>query len=258
MRRLIRLARTWLGDSRGTTLAELMLALTIGAFVITAVLAVMVVMFQVTTSNSTYMAAFRQVQNAGDWITRDALMAQKVYAMKSAVLTSNIDAEDTVIPVDSADGFPESGIILVEDEIIQYEGIDLSQPANPKFSGCVRGTDATVHLDGTVAGFLIAVDWVTWEGDQRWALYDFEEDSRELVRLYFVKEALALETDPYTLERSTVVAEHINPGVTVTWNSEAGELSVDISATVGKYIQGQSGEWESTAVRTYRVTPRPN
>ncbi len=45
MRQVFHLVKKWLGDHRGTTLAELMVALAIGGFVIAAVFAVMIQLF---------------------------------------------------------------------------------------------------------------------------------------------------------------------------------------------------------------------
>ena len=249
MRLFTRLVKRWLGDSRGTTLAELMLAMTIGAFIIAAVFAVMVSLFHVTTTNSNYMAAFRQVQDAGDWITRDALMAQQVSAMTSTALTLDIDEDDTVIPVDSTIGFPDSGIVSIEDEIIRYTGIDNTDPDNPKFTGCIRGDNATAHEGGKLAGFLVAVDWVTWSGNHHQVFYNLKASNGRLARSYLVNG---------TLTSYAVIAEAIDPSVTTSqWDYPSRELSVAITANVGKYMPWKSGEWESTATRTYKINPRP-
>lgn len=72
------MGKRWLKNNAGFTLAELMVAMAVGGFVMAGVFAIMTQLFWVTSSNSNYMAAFRQVQNAGGWISHDALMAQSV------------------------------------------------------------------------------------------------------------------------------------------------------------------------------------
>jgi prepilin-type N-terminal cleavage/methylation domain-containing protein len=74
----IHLIRNKLSNNRGFTLAELMVAMSVGSLVIASVLAIMYQFFGITTTNSNYLAAFRQVQTGGNWITEDTLMARKV------------------------------------------------------------------------------------------------------------------------------------------------------------------------------------
>ena len=78
MKRGINLLRNKLSNSHGFTLAELMIAMSIGSLVMVSVLAIMYQLFGVTTINSNYLVAFSQVQRGGNWVTHDALMARKV------------------------------------------------------------------------------------------------------------------------------------------------------------------------------------
>ena len=68
----------WLKNNPGFALVELVVAMTVGSIVMGGVFAIMTQLFWVTADNSNYMAAFRHVQNAGAWISHDALMAQEV------------------------------------------------------------------------------------------------------------------------------------------------------------------------------------
>lgn len=67
-----------LKGQRGFTLAELVIAMTIGSLVVTAAVAIMAQMLWVVPRNTSYAAAFTQVQNAATWINRDALMSHEV------------------------------------------------------------------------------------------------------------------------------------------------------------------------------------
>lgn len=64
--------------SKGLTLVELILALAIGSMVIAGASATMRQLFLTGASNENYMIAVRQVQDAGNWISRDAIMAQEI------------------------------------------------------------------------------------------------------------------------------------------------------------------------------------
>jgi hypothetical protein len=226
-----------------------MVALTIGGFIIAAVFAVMTQLFHVTTTSSNYMAAFRQVQDAGDWISRDALMTQQVYGEASIALSEDINASQTIIPVvESTEGFPPSGVISIDDELIQYTFKtdtafgDLTHPVT-------RGDNATAHDEGKLASFLVALDWMTWSGDQHQVFYNLKVDARQLARSYLVNG---------NLTASAIIAEAIDPGATTSeWDYSKRELSVAVTATVGKYVLWKPGTWESTATRTYKINPRP-
>lgn len=61
-----------------------------------------------------------------------------------------IDDSTTTITVQSTSGFPESGLILINNELITYSGTNT--PTNTEFTGCVRGTNGTTavgHANGS-------------------------------------------------------------------------------------------------------------
>jgi hypothetical protein len=216
----------------------------VGSFVMGGVFTVWTQLFNVTAVNSNYMAAFRQVQNGGDWISRDALMTQQVYPTVSTTLSSGIDDSQTTITVNSTADFPPTGVISIEDELIQYT----SKTANT-FEGCTRGGNATAHADGKSVTSFLALGWTEWAGDQHQVVYNVKETSRELLRSYFTNG---------NLETSTIIAKAIVVGETNSyWDYDEKELTVDIAASVGGYILGKHGVQSETATRTYRVHPRP-
>jgi len=64
---------------KGLTLVELLIAMIVGAMIAGAVVASMFQLFTVSDRNSDYAAAFTQVQNAGYWVSHDAVQAQEVW-----------------------------------------------------------------------------------------------------------------------------------------------------------------------------------
>jgi hypothetical protein len=250
MKSIIRLVRKWQKNSQGTSLAELMTAMAVGGFIIASIFTIMAPLFHVSTSNSNYMAAFHQVQNSGDWISRDALMAQGVYGMASTELRLGIDDSQVTIPVNNTLSFPPSGVICIEDELIQYN----SKTGNT-LGDCTRGDNATEHdVDESVALF-IALNWIDWYGNRHLVVYNLKETSHHLMRSYLTRE---VSETSYNLVSSTLIAEAINFDVTTSsWDYGEKELTVEIAATVGDYILLKTGIWESTAARTYKINPRP-
>ncbi|MDD4923682.1 MAG: prepilin-type N-terminal cleavage/methylation domain-containing protein [Dehalococcoidales bacterium] len=67
-----------LKKQKGFTLIELIVAGAIGVLVIGALVAVVWQLFNTSASSSGNMMAVRQVQNAGYWISQDALQAQEI------------------------------------------------------------------------------------------------------------------------------------------------------------------------------------
>ena len=66
-------------------------------------------------------------------------------------LEESINDTDDEIEVNSTHGFPASGVICIEDELIQY-----SSKTDTEFTGCIRGTNAATHADDAVhLSFLI-------------------------------------------------------------------------------------------------------
>ena len=60
-------------NQKGLTLVELLIAMTVGAMIAGAVVASMFQLFMVSDRNSDWNAAFTQVQNAGYWVSHDAV-----------------------------------------------------------------------------------------------------------------------------------------------------------------------------------------
>ena len=236
MKNVVNLAKKCFRKSPGFTLAEMMVAMTVGGFVMAGVFAVWTQLFDVTATNSNYMAAFRQVQNGGDWISNDALMTQEVYQMALTNLDGGIGAGDAEITVDDVGEFPPIGIIGIEGELIQYTGVDTT---DNKFTGCVRGGDAAAHNDGESVTVFLFLSWTAWSGDQEQVVYNLNEDSRQLLRSHIVNG---------NLQGTTGVAEAIVPASTSsTWTYSNKELTLVITAQIGEEI----------ATRIYRVNPRP-
>jgi prepilin-type N-terminal cleavage/methylation domain-containing protein len=84
-------------------------------------------------------------------VTRTEIEYIKHSAYDSSVITTalsgDITAGDTAISVDDASAFDPSGIIQIEDELIQYAGT-----TGGSFTGCERGfngTTAAAHPDST-------------------------------------------------------------------------------------------------------------
>src|SRR4030043_855287 len=61
---------------RGFTLIELVVGLSIAAFVVSAASMTTITMMRLTPQNNDWALALRQVQNAGYWISHDVQMAQ--------------------------------------------------------------------------------------------------------------------------------------------------------------------------------------
>jgi prepilin-type N-terminal cleavage/methylation domain-containing protein len=241
MRKSIHLVRGWLRGERGFTLMEMMLALAIGALVMGGVFAVWTQMFNVTAANSNYMAAFRQVQNSGDWISRDAQMTQGVYEMVSTALDGDITAGSTAdIQVDDVTGFPTVGAICIGEEIILYTGIDA---ASDEFTNITRGYNAVAHSDNDPVTIFLGLSWTDWDGNLHRVVYSLREESRHLVRTY-----LMADPDVWALQSSNTIAEALDAAATSSsWDYGQKELTIVITAQID----------EEAATRTYRIHPRP-
>jgi prepilin-type N-terminal cleavage/methylation domain-containing protein len=241
MIKFIHLVRDRLRGSRGFTLMEMMLALAISALVMGGVFAVWTQMFNVTAANSNYMAAFRQVQSGGDWISHDAQMTQGVYEMVATALDGDLTESSTAdIQVDDVTGFPTVGAICIGEEVILYTGIDV---ADDEFTNITRGYNAVAHSDNDPVTLFLGLSWTDWEGNQHRVAYSLREESRQLVRTYLVADP-----DVWSLQSSNTVAEALTAaGTTSSWNYDEKELTVVITAQID----------EEAATRTYRVHPRP-
>ncbi len=261
MKNIVRLGKRWLKNSPGFTLVELMVAMTVGSFVVGGALTVMTQLFDVTATNSNYMAAFRQVQNSGDWISQDALMTQQVYVMDTNPATGDImdpatlagDISDTidVITVDSTASFPPSGVICIDNELIFYtDKTDSTSTFGTVAEPVTRGTNATDHDAGADVTFFVHLGWTDWSGGQHQVVYNLKEISRQLLRSHYMKEK-AEEGEPendFELQSSTIVGEAIDPAETSSgWVYDDKELTIVITAQIR----------DEAATRTYRVHPRP-
>jgi prepilin-type N-terminal cleavage/methylation domain-containing protein len=69
---------SWYGNSRGVTLIELVIALAITFVVTGAAYAVLAQLFHTNIRSTNHMVAFREVQSAGYWISRDGLMVLQI------------------------------------------------------------------------------------------------------------------------------------------------------------------------------------
>lgn len=65
-------------DQRGITLVELMIAIALAGIVTAGITMTVAHLFSGSTRTSNHMTAVRQVQNAGYWVSKDALQAQNV------------------------------------------------------------------------------------------------------------------------------------------------------------------------------------
>jgi len=63
-------------DEKGFTLLELLVALSIAAFVVAAASMTIITMMRLSPQSNNWAIALRQVQNTGYWISRDVQMAQ--------------------------------------------------------------------------------------------------------------------------------------------------------------------------------------
>jgi prepilin-type N-terminal cleavage/methylation domain-containing protein len=70
---------------KGFTLIEVLVALVITSAILSVMSAAVVLIMRTTSQNEEWNVNLRQVQNAGYWISRDALMAQTVSDNKTGV-----------------------------------------------------------------------------------------------------------------------------------------------------------------------------
>jgi hypothetical protein len=74
---------------------------------------------------------------------------QNMYLYPSALLDGYLESTSTIVPVDSVDGFPEKGIIIIDDELIQYLSLRQFPPAfiSDADSRGYAGSVAESHAD---------------------------------------------------------------------------------------------------------------
>ena len=121
-------------NQKGLTLVELLIAMIVAAMIAGAVVGSMFQLFTVSDRNSNYNAAFTQVQNAGYWVSHDAVQAQEVDDTSGLVTLDWVDWENdahhvvyTLQDADPADGveelhraysFEEGGVPQPEETVI--------------------------------------------------------------------------------------------------------------------------------------------
>jgi len=124
-------------------------------------------------------------------------------------LNGAIDDDDTTITVDSTTGFPATGRINIDSELITYTGL-----TGTTFTGCVRGANGTTaasHLDNAVV--TNASSWVDWGEESTVAGTTIEPGSWSLDNF------------------GQILVATVKNGATYTWDPSApGRL--DIRATI--------------------------
>lgn len=113
-------------NQKGLTLVELLIATVVVAMIASVVVVGMFQLFTVSDRNSDYAVAFTQVQNAGYWVSHDAVMAQVVDDTSGLVTLDWVDwendAHQVVYTLDGASGeLRRSG---TEEEFLVAQYID--------------------------------------------------------------------------------------------------------------------------------------
>lgn len=133
------------GNQRGITLTEVIIAMAIFAVVGSSV------MFALNSSSKTIIKA-HEITTA-ESLTRTIIEYIKRSDYDYSVSTTDlnelveIDDEDDEIEVDDTTGFPASGVIQIEEELIYYASLD-----GNSFNDCIRGyagTTAAEHANNT-------------------------------------------------------------------------------------------------------------
>jgi prepilin-type N-terminal cleavage/methylation domain-containing protein len=131
------------GSQRGFSLTEVIIAMAVFGVVGISVL------IALNASSKTITSAHEIT--IAESVTRTEIEYIKRSAYDSTIIITNLSADvddaTDVIPVDDASAFDPSGIIQIEDELIQYAAI-----AGSSFTGCDRGfngTTAVAHLNNT-------------------------------------------------------------------------------------------------------------
>lgn len=80
------------------------------------------------TNSDTYYFAIKATEFDSADLDLDGLqqIASHLYLYADTALSATIDADDTVIPVNSVDGFPTSGYITISSEAIEYASVQIS------------------------------------------------------------------------------------------------------------------------------------
>jgi prepilin-type N-terminal cleavage/methylation domain-containing protein len=141
--KLMNILKMTRGSQRGFSLTEVVIAMAVFGVV------GMSVMLALNASSKTITSAHEIT--IAESVTRTELEYIKRFAYDSTIITTALSGDitdgDTTIQVDDASAFEPSGIIQIEDELIQYAG-----KAGGSFTGCERGfndTTAAAHLNNT-------------------------------------------------------------------------------------------------------------
>ena len=141
----MKLIRKLKDDQRGFTLTEIIITMALFAMVGSGV------MFALNASSKTIISA-HEITTA-ESLTRTIVEFVKRSPYDSLAITNelqgsvNDDPAITTIPLDDADDFLTSGIIQIEEELIQYTG-----KSGDSLTGCTRGfagTTVAAHNSGT-------------------------------------------------------------------------------------------------------------
>lgn len=95
----------------------------------------------IDSDNNWFIGCIRDVDMATSHSANTLIYSQPV----TTKLSDDIDSAKTAIEVDSIDLFPDAGVIRIEDELIQYDGIQFG-----RFQSCIRGVNGTApagHLE---------------------------------------------------------------------------------------------------------------
>jgi hypothetical protein len=96
------------------------------------------------TNFNTAIPQFYVLYNRELWLYPETTSSASTTAINDA---TNISATDTTITVDSLSGFPSRGLVIIDDEVIEYTN---TNSTNVTLLNCVRGREGTTaasHLD---------------------------------------------------------------------------------------------------------------
>jgi prepilin-type N-terminal cleavage/methylation domain-containing protein len=134
----VKLLKEMKGNQKGFSLTEVLIGMAIFGMVGVSVMGAL------NASSKTIVSAHEIT--IAESLTRTEIEHIKRSAYDTSVVTTdlagNINDSTVSIPVDDTSGFPASGIIQIEDELIQYTSIAAST-----FTGCVRGFNGTTAID---------------------------------------------------------------------------------------------------------------
>lgn len=109
-------------------------------------------------------SVIRGQQPDGDYVAipTDGMALESTTTLAGNQLNGALNDTSTTVTVDSTTGFPSTGYIKINDEIISYTGVTATT-----FTGCVRGAEGTEsesHLDNEIVGGVYISAWVDSDG----------------------------------------------------------------------------------------------